>query len=225
MMLKSRIAWRAATRSGVGWSAQSCEVVADAPGWSNTRTAGTARGSGNWGRGQGRARDGNSGVWGFWGGGDRNCALGGSVGQVVRRRRRLSYCRGGRRVRSGGEGNNIKKCKRTARGGKGEESVEIRSRAVTSRTWNRVTMASGLCTLPCPPTPVTGKVRLNVTCGLVSQPRAPGLLQLLPSMRLSPSSTMRPGGPWSCERGHSTPEVDLILAHSGLSLGPASTPN
>lgn len=124
-----------------------------------------------------------------------------------------------------GEGNNVKKCKRTARGGREERSVEIRSRAVTSRTWNRVTMASGLCTLPCPPTPVTGKVRLNVTCGFVSQPRAPGLLQLLPSMRLSPSSTMRPGGPWSCERGHSTPEVDLILAHSGLSLGPASTPN
>lgn len=80
-------------------------------------------------------------------------------------------------------------------------------------------MASGLLTLPCPPTPVTGKVRLNVTSGFVSQPRAPGLLQLLPSMRLSPSSTTRPGGPWSCERGHSTPEVDLILPHSGLSLG------
>lgn len=100
-----------------------------------------------------------------------------------------------------------------------KEKVEIRSRAVTSRTWNRVTMASGLLTLPCPPTPVTGKVRLNVTSGFVSQPRAPGLLQLLPSMRLSPSSTTRPGGPWSCERGHSTPEVDLILPHSGLSLG------
>lgn len=103
-----------------------------------------------------------------------------------------------------------------------KEKVEIRSRAVTSHTWNRVTMASGLLTLPCPPTPVTGKVRLNVTCGFVSQPRAPGLLgssnfclQCVPS----PSSTTRPGGPWSCERGHSTPEVDLILPHSGLSLG------
>lgn len=84
-------------------------------------------------------------------------------------------------------------------------------------------MASGLLTLPCPPTPVTGKVRLNVTHGFVSQPRAPGLLlgssNLSLQCVLSPSSTVPPGGPWSCERGHSTPEVDLILPHSGLSLG------
>lgn len=56
----------------------------------------------------------------------------------------------------------------TTRGGeKGEGRDQIRSRAVTSRSWNRVTMASGLSALPCSPTPVTAKVRLNVTCAFV----------------------------------------------------------
>lgn len=64
----------------------------------------------------------------------------------------------------------------TRRERRGSRSDRERSQA---HTWNRVTMASGLLTLPCPPTPVTGKVRLNVTCAFVSQPRAPGLLQLL----------------------------------------------
>ena len=51
-----------------------------------------------------------------------------------------------------------------------KEKVEMRSRAVTSHTWNRVTMASGLLYASLPTTPVTGKVRLDVTYGFVSQP-------------------------------------------------------
>lgn len=140
---------------------------------------------------------------------------------VVKRRRGVSYRRNGWECSQ--EGSKSTQRRARERHEERKEKVETRSRAVTSHTWNRVTMASGLLTLPCPPTPITDKVRLNVTYGFVSQPRAPGLLGFLQLLCLQCALLHHPppapGGPWSCERGHSTPEVDLILPHSGLSLG------
>lgn len=119
--------------------AQFCEVIADAP----VRTLGLRGRLADVGIGVADKEGYRTGTLGSGdsGGGDR---MAHSVDQSARSLTspRSVVLSGGKRMIRGKRKNNMKRARLRLEGRK--EKVEVRSRAVTSHTWNRVTMASGL---------------------------------------------------------------------------------
>lgn len=162
---------------------------------------------------------GTLGSGGFWGGGGDRRAY--SVDQSTRSFVKVAEeCRTVRRDEGDqdGEKEQYEEGEIMTRGEKGESRGQIQSghkpylESSHDGVWT-------LVRFPYPPRPLRARSAWTLPTALLASPRLLGCSNFCLQCVLSPSIHHGPGGPWSCERGHSTPEVDLILPHSGLSLG------